>query len=170
MAAGLTLASIGAVGSFTAPDPASPRTAAERPEEPPRRERTPRARPEPTEPKASAQETPEEFYTLWVAAFRAGDGDFLFERLHPLVLQRYGEQRCITFTDQLQVDDFAVDILRVRTAKTFVYTTDGESDSLSSALPIRIRLTSGGRTSTQTAHVAYAGDELHWFTDCGDPL
>lgn len=41
-----------------------------------------------------AAERPDQFLALFVKALRDGDRNFLFDRFHPVVIERYGEQQC----------------------------------------------------------------------------
>jgi hypothetical protein len=122
-------------------------------------------------PTASPAETPEEFFAALGAAFREGDGRFLFSRLHPFVIERYGEASCRSYLGGLDVPAYEVEVLDVEGTESFVYETDELRRLVPEAVTVRIRFTEDGSTFVETdGHIVLAGDRFQWFTDCGTPL
>jgi hypothetical protein len=167
VAGGLAMSSVGLVGALSADEQgASTDTAAETAETTTDETDSPEASPSADAPE---REDPEDFYELFETAFRGGDGVFLFRRLHPEVLARYGDGQCRSYTDGLELSDLEVDVLSIRQVESFVYETDGMRTSVGDAYRARVRLRTGGSAQKQRAHLVYVDDELRWFTDCGDP-
>lgn len=117
-------------------------------------------------------ETPEELYALLEIAFVTGDGDTLFARLDPAVIDVYGDAQCRTFVAGLQQPELEFEVLEVHDPAPWDF---GERDDL--AVPIDgaiqvdlVAIIGGQRGQVTEAHVRYAGAELRWFTDCGTPL
>lgn len=117
-------------------------------------------------------ETPEELFAVLEAAFQTGDGDTLFARLDPAVLDVYGEVQCRSYADGLERPDLEFEVVEVHAPAPWDF---GERDDL--AVPIEdaiqvdvVQVVGGERSSVTEAHLRYAGDELRWFTDCGDPV
>jgi len=169
LASGLALTTIGTVGTVAGGSSQPPAAAPQGPEpaEKQRAARTPK--PRPVESETRLAEDPEEFYALFETAFRTNDAAFLFDRLHPTVLARYGEQQCRDYSASLSQPDIEVDVGAVTEVESFVYDTDGIKETVSDALRARVRLSSGGVSQTQRAHLVAIDEVLHWFTDCGDP-
>lgn len=120
---------------------------------------------------AAPAETPEELYALLEVAFQTGDGDALFARLDAAVLDVYGEAQCRSYVDGLERPDLELEVVEVHETAPWEF---GERDGL--AVPIAdaiqvdiVPIVGGERAPLTEAYVRYEGDELRWFTDCGDP-
>lgn len=117
-------------------------------------------------------ETPEELYTLLEEAFRSGDADTLFARLDRAVLDAYGADQCRGYLDGVEQPELEIDVVAVGEPEVWAF---GERDGLAirveDAIPVELVQTVDGTASApQEAHVRRVGDELRWFTDCGDPI
>lgn len=136
--------------------------------------------PEPTEPAERAGDgdalgdprtVVAELYDELEAAAAAGDVDALVERLHPAVIELYGEARCREFLGRFAQ---ARPRFRVESAsgpEPFDFERDGRTVPVGEALTARIVITVGDEsTEPQEAHVAEAGGTPRWFTDCGEPV
>ena len=113
----------------------------------------------------------EAFFAQWVAALQAGDAAFLFGRLHPAVVERYGEPACRTYLGGFRFPAAAVQVLSSDAATAvWAWDTDGRSSPIADAVGVRLRRTEDGATFTESdAHVALVDGEIRWFTDCGTP-
>jgi hypothetical protein len=119
-----------------------------------------------------AGETPEEFLADWVDAHRAHDVDFLAARLHPLVIDRYGEDQCRTYLDLIDGSAYAAEVLSVEPGTApWVWALDGIETTVADAITVRLRRTEDGTTFLEgEVHLVAIGREIRWFTDCGTPL
>src|SRR5574341_1256422 len=115
-------------------------------------------------------ETPEEFLAALATAVQEGDVDFQLERLHPAVIDRYGEEACQadieTRTDPTRA--FADPQVRAE-PEDFDYASDGLSETISDTVVVDAQVTSDGQTSAQALHLAEVDGEFRYFTDCGTP-
>lgn len=145
-------------------------TATESPTAEPTVEPTVEPTAEPT-PESTA-ETPEVFFAAMGEAFSAGDARFLFSRLHPFVLDRYGAPQCRASLGDTEVPDYAVEVLEVEEDRgVFVYDADGLRRRVHGATTVRIRFTEDGETFIETdTHIVLTGDRFQWLTDCGTPI
>jgi hypothetical protein len=124
-----------------------------------------------TTPTTTPAETPQAFFALLGRAFASDDDTFLFDRLHPLVLTRYGAEQCRAYFAGQSVPRFSVEVLESRVAEAWDWTLDGRTDRLPSAIPVRIRSTDDGTTFRENeAHVVLVDSQVRWFTDCGTPI
>lgn len=126
----------------------------------------------PTTTSAVPAETPEELYALLEVAFQTGDGDALFTRLDAAVLDVYGEEQCRSYVDGLERPDLEFEVVEVyETAPWDFGKRDGLTVPIDDAIQVDIvQIVGGERAPVTEAHVRYEGDELRWFTDCGDPV
>lgn len=128
--------------------------------------------PRPTEATSSTNpsEQPAVFLASFVQALRGGDATFLFDRLDPAVLARYGEQQCRTSIPHL-FDPTAALKLRSTTGPTaFDYASDGKSVAVADVDVLAVDGVLGGQPVTRDYHVAQVDGLFRIFFDCGDPL
>lgn len=132
----------------------------------------PSEEPSPTpEPVPELAETPEEFFALWTEAVRSEDDAFLLARLHPSVLEIYGRPQCRAQIATLEAaPGFDVTVRRVRGPEPYEYAPDDQSVTVQDAFTLALTFSSSTGTDRQQGHLALVGDEMRWFTDCGDPL
>lgn len=103
-----------------------------------------------------------------VAAIRAGDNGYKFERLHPLVVQRYGEATCRSGLTAAQ-PDFVMDVVSVGAPEPWDWVTDGLTTSVV-AIPVNVKRSGAdGALVDGVIHLAEAEGAMRWFTDCGTP-
>ena len=157
-------------GSVAEPSPAATATTGAAPS-PTTATETPTTTESPTsEPTTEPAETPEEFFAALAAGFREGDARFLFSRLHPFVLDRYGAGPCRNYLGSLEVPAYELEVLEVGGTDVFVWGTDGLRRKVADATTVRIRFTEDGSTFIETdAHIVQDGELMRWFTDCGTP-
>lgn len=115
-------------------------------------------------------ETPEDFVAALGAAASAGDVAWLTSRLHPAVLQRYGEEACLDY-----VTDYVVEPgVRLRAAAvagpgTWVWESDGRSTDVDEVYRVDAHRFSGGVETTGSIEAGNVDGALHYFADCGSP-
>lgn len=100
------------------------------------------------------------------AAVEAGDERYLFERLHPAVIERYGERRCRSYTNGIH-HPLDWEILATSTAP-WDYETDGLSTTIADATIVSVRQADADPPE-RDLHFATSDGSWRWFTDCGDP-
>jgi hypothetical protein len=176
--AGVGASIVGLIGLLGGGEGADPATAASTPEPSASpaasgtASPTPSAEPTHASPTAEPEppETPEVFFAALGRAFRSGDTRFLLSRLHPFVIDRYGEASCRAYLAGLDVPEYEVEVLDVEGDERFLYETDGLRRRVPSATAVRIRFTEDGDTFIETTgHIVGSGDGFLWFTDCGAP-
>ena len=106
-------------------------------------------------------------------AVRKGDTDFRIARLHPAVIERYGEQQCHDFlaSPQAGPDPSRRDrVERVDKPEPFDFTTDDGAVPIPDAQLVLVKETFEKKTTTRELHVAKVDGEFRYFIDCGPPL
>ena len=103
---------------------------------------------------------------------RDGDTDFRVARLHPAVIDRYGEQQCRDFLASSQAQDPSRrdKVKRVGKPGPFEFTTDDGAVPISNAQQVLVQETFQNKTGQRELHVALVGGEYRYFIDCGTPL
>jgi hypothetical protein len=121
---------------------------------------------------APAGESPQEFLTAWVAAHRAHDVEFLLARLHPLVIERYGEEQCRAYLDAIDGSAYGAEVLSVEPGTApWLWVLDGIETLVDDAITVQVRRTEDGTTFFEAeGHLVLVDTEISWFTDCGTPL
>jgi len=112
------------------------------------------------------------FYEGFNQAMADGDAAFLFETLHPAVLERYGEEACRTRLEEVVQDPIVVEVLELVDFGVWTYDQDEVLADIEHTYSVEVRLTlPDGSTVEQEAHVALREDaSVGWFTDCGEPV
>jgi hypothetical protein len=106
-------------------------------------------------------------------AVREGNTEFRVARLHPEVLDRYGEQQCRDFLagPEAGPDPSRKDkVLRVDKPEAFDFTTDDGAIPVANAQLVLVKETFKKKTTERELHVASVNGQLHYFIDCGAPL
>ncbi|MFQ5947547.1 MAG: hypothetical protein ACE5KX_01630 [Acidimicrobiia bacterium] len=151
------------------PGPAPPETTTTEPEP------TTTTAPEPTTTTTTIPEiepeTIEAFYAALVAALKADEPTlFMFERLHPAVVDRYGPAACRAYLDGLKApESFDLQVLGVGPPVPWAYATDRQSDTIDDAMTVRLLQSLDEESSEIEAHVVVREGLISWFTDCGEP-
>jgi hypothetical protein len=103
-------------------------------------------------------------------AVREGNTDFRLGRLHPAVIERYGEQQCRDFL-AAQVDKTRRDrVKRVGKPQPFEWATDRTAVTISDSTPVQVRATFKGKKGDRNLHLARVNGQFTYFVDCGVPL
>jgi hypothetical protein len=126
---------------------------------------------EPTEePTEEPVETVEEFVAAFNGAQANGNVRFLLARLHPEVIERYGRPQCREYLREVAGTVRDVEIRRTSELGQAEYATDGESVTVTDAYTLRISFTANGVPTRGRMTLGLIDTEIHWFTDCGDPV
>lgn len=134
---------------------AGPRPAAGSPEE--------TTSPEPIEPV-------EEFIRALGDAITNEDADFLFDRLHPVVVDFYGRVACLDHVARFRPGPTTFTVREVRGPGVYEWTTDGVTTPVPDTYTVDVVLASGDEQRRDTVHLGIVGTRLTWFTDCGEPF
>lgn len=115
----------------------------------------------------------QEFYDLFELAVQGGDGDVLYDRLHPAVFELYGEQQCRTFIDAgFDNPELEFEAQAVGPLEPWTWERDGRSVEVGDAVAVQLlqRTPAVPDPAPQEAHLALVDGEIRWFTDCGEPI
>lgn len=111
--------------------------------------------------------TAEEFADALLAAFQSGDTQYLLDRVHPVVFERYGVRQC-----RRHVNGFAADPSASWTVQSssgpapWEWETDGLTTTVSDTWTVTIRIPDEGQ---RDIHFAPFEGTWRWFVDCGEP-
>lgn len=166
-AGGLTTAAASGVSVGSSAASASPVASSTAPPTP-----APTPAPTPTQsPTPDPDTLTRAFLVDLIAAIRAGDVDSMLPRLHPAVIERYGEAACKQELETRSADPtYEIVVKVVRPPAAWDYTLDGVTTSIPDAWTIDADVTAVGQLATRELHVAPVDGEVRWFTDCGTPL
>jgi hypothetical protein len=115
----------------------------------------------------------QEFLDRLDEAVRQGNTDFRVARLHPAVIDRYGEQQCRAFlaSPSAGPDPSRADkVKRVDRPEPFEFSTDDGAVPIPEAQLVLVEETYQKKTTQRELHVARVDGELRYFIDCGAPL
>ena len=111
------------------------------------------------------------FFASFVKAIHDGDTTWLLARLHPAVIERYGEAQCRTAVASLRDPTFAVSLSSAGTPSDYVYASDGRSTTVPNTATFDSQGTVQGQASTtRQYHFALVDGRYRTFLDCGNPL
>jgi hypothetical protein len=102
------------------------------------------------------------------SAVRDKNTTFLFERLDPAVLTRYGQPACQAYLEGLDDPTFSVRMVDYSGPAPWDFVRDDISTPIPRAYSIAANVTSMGETSAMDLHISI--DDfglLYWLTDCG---
>jgi len=136
----------------------------------------PSAEPTPV-PTPTASPTPDPaaltraFFVDLVAATRAGNIVSMLPRLHPAVIDRYGEAACQENLSTRAADaTYEILVRSVGDPAPWDYVTDGLTTTIPGTWTVQADVTSAGTTEARELHVTPVDGGVRWFTDCGEPL
>jgi len=118
----------------------------------------------------SASERPAAFLAAFVRALRSGNATFLYDRLDPAVIARYGAQACRSAIPGLFDSTAALTLSSVTGPSTFNYATDGKSVAVPNVYTFTVTGVVFGQPATRQYHLALLDGRFHTFFDCGTPL
>jgi hypothetical protein len=111
------------------------------------------------------------FLADFVPAIQVNDQVFLFARLNPAVIARYGPEGCTAYFSTREPDpSYAVVVASVEGPAPWDYTTDERTTTIENVLTVHASVTSVGETTDRELHFAQPGAFLTWLTDCGEPV
>ncbi|TET37035.1 MAG: hypothetical protein E3J69_02925 [Anaerolineales bacterium] len=112
-----------------------------------------------------------QFYTLFNSAQAAGDHQTMYDLLHPVVLERYGESACAAYLESIVNPAVDIELIETTGFGTWDYERDERTDTVENTFTVNVIVHSADGDTEAEAHVAkYEAAVLGWFTDCGDPL
>lgn len=121
----------------------------------------------PSAPPALDPATAEEFAFELLTAFRSDDAAYLYERLHPLVPERYGERQCRRYVNALPPDPGADWTVQSSSGPApWDWETDGLTTTVADTWTVAIEIPDEGQ---REVHFTPFEGTWRWFVDCGDP-
>jgi hypothetical protein len=118
---------------------------------------------------ARPPESPLAFVARLNAAIKNHDAAFLYGRLHPAVIERYGETQCRTFVPQLN-DRYAT-VGSGSQPAPYAYTSDGKTTEVPNVVSVPVRIIApDGTVTSSTLHTAQVNGTYRYFVDCGTPV
>jgi len=116
---------------------------------------------------APGPEDPGAFLTQLAAAFRGGDATFLYDRLNPAVISRFGSAACQAHVRTLTDTTASFAVVSVGSPGNYSYTTGTQSTVVPDTIAVQVVAADHGTTTAETVHLArLASGKLSWFTDC----
>ena len=119
---------------------------------------------------AAAAEKPEGFLPVFSAAIRSGDERFLFDRLHPVVVDVYGEQACRVYLSDFVVPDSEFRYRSAAEPAEFTWVADGMATLVQDVVNVDVTAVSEEGEIDRVIHLGLVEGSLRWFADCGDPV
>ena len=110
-----------------------------------------------------AAETVEGFFAAYVAAIDAGDADFLFDRLHPVVLEQPTADLCRAFIER---EILALSNYRITDAITGPTSQTIAGTAVADVYSAPVEFVFQGQTFEGTATFAAVDGQMRWFTEC----
>jgi hypothetical protein len=108
----------------------------------------------------------EDFVIAFRVAVDAEDVAFLMERLHPIVLEVFGEKLCRAFIEReiLQLENYVqAGPVEGPTTRSFE-TPSGSGEAVTFSVPVEFVFQ--GQHFEDTARYGPVDGEMHWFTEC----
>jgi len=118
----------------------------------------------------SGSEKPAAFLASFVRALRSKDAAFLYDRLDPVVIARYGAPACRSAVPGLFDSTVALKLTSVNGPSTFTYASDGKSVRVPDVYTFDVTGVVFGQAATRHYHLALLDGRFHTFLDCGTPL
>jgi hypothetical protein len=112
-------------------------------------------------------ETVDEFLQAFSSALAAGDRDFVFGRLHPVVIDGWGEDLCSAWVDReiMVLRDYTFLALVDGPLARVVNTPSGRA-TVPDYYTATVRFAFQGETFTSDSGFALVGTEMHWLGQC----
>lgn len=113
-------------------------------------------------------ETPDQFLPGLQQAERVRDTEFLVARLHPAVIERYGEDVCRSlFASEPPDPSSTFDIVGIDHTGPWDYTSDGQTTTIPDTVFVVTNRTVHSQPPQQVqVHIAPVDGQQRWFTDC----
>lgn len=114
---------------------------------------------------AQGPETPADFFRQMSASIATGDLTYALGRLHPLVLEAFGEDACRTELELRVVPDYEITVDSVGEVAPWTWELpDGRSFDIEAATTVMVRLPSV--VDLVEAHLVNIDKQYYWFTIC----
>ncbi|WP_436794822.1 hypothetical protein [Actinospongicola halichondriae] len=113
------------------------------------------------------------FYGVFVDAVHVHDVGTLIDRLHPVVFELFGEEQCLDFVGQrFNNPELSMEVVEVGPPETWTWEIDGRTVDVDDTVTVTLIQIEevDGAPATMEVHLALDGDDVAWFTDCGDPI
>lgn len=111
------------------------------------------------------------FADSFVPALRTNDTTFLFQHLHPAVLNLYGAAQCRDYMNKRGVDQtYNIVIMGVQGPAPWDWVASGISTPVQDVYTLDANVTTQGKTDRRPIHLALVSNTFAWFTVCGNPL
>jgi hypothetical protein len=117
-----------------------------------------------------AAESPEGFLPVLSAAIRTGDEGFLFDRLHPVVVDVYGERACRVYLRDFVVPNSEFRFRSAAEPTEFTWIADGMATLVQDVVNVDVTAVSEEGEIDRVIHLGLVEGSLRWFADCGDPV
>lgn len=108
-------------------------------------------------------QTVEEFFVEYVAAVEAGDGEFLHDRLHPVVLDQSEAELCGSFIER---EILALGDYRMTGEVEGPIEREVAGTLIRELYSVPVAFEFQGETFEGTATFAPVAGQMHWFTEC----
>ncbi len=109
------------------------------------------------------------FLSSFIAAIRTNDTAFLYDHLHPAVVNLYGSDQCQSFVKQRRADPtYNIETLGAQGPAPWQWVADGVSTLIQNVYTVDANVTGQGQKERAQVHFAQFGNTLYWFTDCGN--
>lgn len=119
----------------------------------------------------SAEEIVRAFVRDLSTAIKGGDDPrFLFESLHPAVIDLYGAPACRRSMRDFGDPTFRMTVRTVSALKPWDWAVDNRSIPIDDVYTVAVTRVSNGERSNVPIHLGAVEGGVGWFTDCGDPL
>ena len=114
----------------------------------------------------------DEFFATWASAIGQADFEFLLTALHPAVLERYGDEQCAAYLQEVAGQPIEVEVLSTSDLLTGEFARDGLTRAVDDLVLVEIARRDRGAEEAvvQQTRVGFVDGEVRWFTDCGEPL
>lgn len=121
--------------------------------------------PEPTTTALDTTAAIEQFVADFADAMTNQDVDFLLDRLHPIVLERFDSPSCRAFIEEeiLLLQDYRLNGTIEGPTRQSMGTT------VVNLYTVPVAFSFQGQEFASDAEFAFVGSEVRWFTQCGTP-
>ena len=111
------------------------------------------------------------FIEQFVPALRNNDTAFLFQHLHPAVLNLYGAAQCQSYVNQRSMDPtYNIVVLDAQGPAPWTWVASGITTQVQDVYTLDANVTVQGQTAKRQVHFGLVGDTIYWFAECGNPL
>ena len=108
------------------------------------------------------------FVAEFANAQRTANAAFLFNNLHPQILELYGSGACQSSVSGISDPNLKIQVLGVSELSTWQPQLDGQTLTIENVYTVDALFVDSG--IRRDIHFGVLAGKLYWFTDCGDPL